>query len=52
MAIRDLLDMYALSPRAYILGKSPMAMLQILHIHIIKYVVLNSRGQKGNVWPP
>ena len=32
MAIRDLYDMYALSPRAYTSGKSPMAMLQPLHI--------------------
>ena len=36
MAIRDLPDMYALSPRAcgpraYISGKSLMAMLQLLH---------------------
>ena len=31
MAIRDLPDMYALSPWAYISGKSPMAMLQLLH---------------------
>ena len=30
MAIRDLPDMYALSPRAYISGKSLMAMLQVL----------------------
>ena len=33
MAIRDLPDMYALRPRAYISGKSPMAMLQPLHMH-------------------
>ena len=37
MAIRDLSDMYALSPRAcglraYTSSKSPMAMLQPLHI--------------------
>ena len=32
MAIRDLPDMYALRPQAYISGKSPMAMLQPLHV--------------------
>ena len=42
MAIRDLPDMYSLSPRAcgprvYISGKSLMAMLQLLH-NIIKYI--------------
>ena len=39
MAIRDLPDMYALGPaalglRAYISGKSLMAMLQLIHIVI------------------
>ena len=39
MAIRDLPDMYALSPQAcgprvYISGESPMAMLQPLHISV------------------
>ena len=32
MAICDLPDMYALSPRGYISGKFPMAMLQVLPI--------------------
>ena len=36
MAIRDLPDMHALSPRAYISGKSPMAILQPLHVHYIE----------------
>ena len=32
MAIHDLPDMYALGPQACISGKSPMAMLQPLHV--------------------
>ena len=32
MAMRDLPDMYALSPQAYTSGKSQMAMLQVLCI--------------------
>ena len=48
MAIRDLPDMYALGPaalrlRAYISGKSPMAMLQLLHVdhnHTLQLVLL------------
>ena len=39
MAIRDFPDMYALSPRAYILGKSLMAMLQLLLITLICSIV-------------
>ena len=45
MAIRghpDLPDMYALGPRAYISGKSPMAMLQPLHMYVIVYVVVTT----------
>ena len=38
---RDLPDMYALSPRAYISGKSLVPMLQLLHIVIIdEYFIL------------
>ena len=40
MAIRDLPDMYALGPRAYISGKSPMPMLQPLHIPGKLYTIL------------
>ena len=32
MGARDLPDMYALSPRAYISGKSLVPMLQLLHV--------------------
>ena len=45
MAIRDLSDMYALSPvalglQAYISGKSLMAMLQPLHIKIYGQILM------------
>ena len=34
MCSRDLPDMYALSPRAYVSGKSLVPMLQLLRIYI------------------
>ena len=39
MAIRDLPDMYALGLRAYISGKSLMAMLQLLHTPCFSFEV-------------
>ena len=52
MAIRDLPDMYTISPRAcgpqaegihiYISGKSPMAMLQPLHMYLTKMLCCDS----------
>ena len=46
MYTRDLPDMYALSPRAYILGKSLMPMLQLLHTVCIFIILRLSTFQK------
>ena len=47
MGARDLPDMYALSPQAYISGKSLAPMLQLL---LVTYDSLSHR-QNGYRWP-
>ena len=52
MSTRDLPDMFALSPQAYISGKSFVPMLQLLHVQenvvpIATYHLINFRRDRG-----